>query len=286
MKAVLRTSAMLSSIALITIPNAYAGGFTSGKGIYDFAAEYQGSFAKNLDTGESYSIYAQDIEINNEFGITEDQSIGIDIFLTKEIATADQDYLLDTDPGAAVKSNWDQSFQTRHRMNFNVNESVNLGLQNAVGFFDDGFGVYNMRYELRGMVRHDAKEGFYKYSRAELSYRRNFQYNLPDTFRLDLRAKFRLHEKVDLFMRLNTYFRYASQSFINANETSSNDKGLNNYGFSTLKVSDSEFFIGPEFKLKNDQSIYVYYYSKIDGAKNYRNHAKGLAVGYTISVNL
>ncbi len=268
-----KKSVLICGLALATTQTVLGAGFTVGKGKYDFGIEYMGTFHDNK-AGQSNKIYAQDIEINNEFGITENQSIAFDVFITRKDAM-DTEFTNEESPSQ-------YSFQTRYRNNFIISDSVNLGLQNAIGFFENSDGTYTARYELRGMIRHDTKQGLYKHSRAELSFRKKLNTDAPDEFRLDLRTKLRLAPKIDyLLFRLNLYAGFASQGYLNSNPTEATDGRINSYNLSTLKLNKVDFYTGPEFKFGKNNMIYIYYGMQLDASEKKRNHAKSFLIGFT-----
>jgi hypothetical protein len=271
MRTILQNSVSFLGLAILGLANlstsnVFAGGFTSGKGAYDFTIEYMGKQTNKLE-GKKYN---SGVEINNDFGITENQSLGFDVFIDRD-AGSDQT----------------QSFQTRHRMNFKYNDSISFGLQNSLGFFDNNNGTYKMRWALRGMVRHDTKSGFYKHSRLEIEHRRFFSEGSLNAMRFDVRTKFRLTESIDLLIRVNTYLKFASKDYVEAigNDLAS-ESGITQYSLKGLKVADSEIYFGPEFRLSNDSMVYAYAYSQLKSAPANKSKAKGLLVGYSMSLSL
>jgi hypothetical protein len=265
MRDILKSSATVLGFAVLSISKVFAGGFTSGKGVYDFTAEYMGKYTDE-SLGASKKKYNSGIEINNDFGITENQTVAFDIFIDRS-AGGEQS----------------QSFQTRHRMNFKYSDSVNFGLQNSLGFFDNTNGTYSMRWALRGMVRHDTKSGFYKHSRLEIEHRRWFNGALNGV-RIDLRTKFRVADGVDFFIRLNTYLALASKDYFESKDV--DFEGVTQYSLKGLKINNSEIYAGPEFKLKNNDMVYIHAYSQLHSAPKKRSHGKGFLIGYSKSFNL
>jgi hypothetical protein len=268
---VFKSALSLISLTSLICANSFAGGFTSGKGAYDFAIEYMGTFG---DKKVGKQKYDYGIEINNDFGITENQTIAIDIFLDKD-----------------NRKNMTQGFETRHRMNFKVNDSINLGLQNGLRFIDKNDGTYALRWNLRGMIRHDAKTGFYKHSRLEIEHRRRFD-DTMNRLRFDLRTKFRLAEGIDFTIRVNTYLTLAKNyniekaSIEENNENYAKEAGITSYDLKNIRINNSEVYFGPEFSIGGGQSVYVYGYSQIYAPKLNKAEKKGIAVGYSKSFEL
>lgn len=272
-------------ISSILYNKVMAGGFTSGKGKYDFTIEYEGAF-KNNSKGTRNGVFTQDIEINNEFGITENQSIAVDFFFATEYQYSDPSNGIKRDAGI-----WYESAAVRHRATLAKIGNFGFGVQNTLLFDDKGDGNYKARWALRLMARHDNPTGFYKHFRVEVENRRWFNATTSDEVRLDLRARFRIVESVDLYVRYLSFFKFASISYLNTLRDGSNQsQDTNAYFFKgngDVKVAKSEIYVGPEWKLVNDQMVYVYGTMRLDGrgASN-RNRRQGLLFGYSKGFDL
>lgn len=258
---------------------ANAGGFTSGKGKYDFTSEYEITYRDN-SAGKSNGVLDQDIEINNEFGITQNQSIAFDFFYNSS-------YIYSDTPNGILRKDehFKESFQVRYRATVARVGDFGFGFQTGLYFTDKQDGAYKMRWSLRGMFRHDNAQGFYKTARLELEYRRWFVAEKADQVRIDARLKFRMTEGIDFFIRSLTFFNFASASYLNENPK----PDVNPYFFNgqDIKVSHSDLYFGPEFKLVNDQMVYAYGTFRIDGAgQARRNHRHGLLFGYSVGIDL
>jgi len=265
----------------IVYNTAIAGGFTSGKNKYDFTAEYEISFADN-SAGTRNGIFMQDIEIDNEFGITENQSIGVDFFYNTLYTYSDVANGIKRDSGK-----WTESFQVRHRATIAKVGNFGFGIQNTLYVADRGeSNTYSARWALRLMARHDNPTGFYKHSRIEIENRRWFEANRADQIRLDLRAKFRLAESIDFFVRYLGFMNFASISYLRENPSESTN-GYFFRGNGDVKVANSDLYFGPEFKLIHDQLVYVYGTFRIDGTgEARRSHRQGLLFGYSKGFDL
>ena len=278
MKNTLKKACLISSALIFSSASAFAGGFTSGKNVFDFNVDYEGKFFDN-SAGSKNKRYNNGIEVDAELGLTEDASLGFEAYFDKTHKRGD-----DANGIASDKGNWEKGLLTYHRMNFNVNESINLGTQFGVAFIGNGDGTYSANGRVRGMIRHDTKSGFYKHSRFEIEYRRAFDENAPDRVRFDFRTKFRLASGVDLYIRLMPNLELASQQFVNNNpeKTSVSSRNLKR-----VKIAYTDLNIGPDFKVGKDAGIHAYYTMRLEGANEAkRNHSKGILVGYSKSFNL
>jgi hypothetical protein len=246
-----------SGLSMLNFSNSFAGSFATAKGKYDFAAEYAGEF----QDGEKNNSYYQSLEINNDFGITNSQSIGLDFFLNQINAGTNNDI--------------DGQLQVKHKINFEASKSVNLGIMNALYYNGS-----NLRWELRGMLRHDS-DGFYNHFRTELSFRKYFNKDTHDTIRLDLRTKFKLSDSIKWLVKVQFYFLFDNQNYIDNNPSIR----VNKY-FKGFKVDQTVLYTGPEFSFGNGHSAYVYYQMQLDASYGSRNHSKGFAIGYSKSFDL
>ena len=260
---------------------AIAGGFTSGKNKYDFTAEYEPSFFNN-SAGTRNGIFAQDIEIDNEFGITENQSIGIDLFYNTEYQYSDVANNISRDSGK-----WAESFQVRHRATIAKIGNFGFGIQNSLYVADRGeSNNYSTRWALRLMARHDNPTGFYKHFRIEIENRRWFQATKADQVRIDLRTRFRIVDGIDFYVRYLSFMNFASAIYLRENPSETTN-GYFFKGNGDVKISHSDLYFGPEFKLVNDQSVYVYGTFRVDGTgEARRNRRQGLVFGYTKGFDL
>lgn len=278
MRNTLKKACLISSALILSGASAFAGGFTSGKNVFDFNVDYEGTFSDNI-LGKKNKIYNNGLEVDAELGLTEDASIGFEAYFEKTHERGDSENNIASDKG-----NWGKDLVTYHRMNFNVNESINLGTQFGVAFLGNGDGTYSANGRVRGMIRHDTKSGFYKHSRLEIEYRRAFDENAPDRVRFDFRTKFRLASGVDLYIRLMPNIELASQQFVNKQSSNTSVSPRN---LKRVKIAYTDLNIGPEFNIGKDAGIHAYYTMRIDGAnEEKRTHSKGILVGYSKSFNL
>lgn len=299
MVAVLKKSLLLSSILLASGASAMAG-YTGGKNTYDLYIEYNPVFSDNK-SGKRFGVLDQLVENGHEFGITENQSLMATFYLDKQVILRDKDLYQNSSLGKA--------FDIGHKINLHTSvlangNTIDYGLSNVlfVGSKDFNTGIpfdesdptagniklnaYRLRYEIKGMMKYNTKSGFFKRAEARLFYRREFSNQFADSMRLDLRAKFRLADKVDLFTRTNFNANFASISSIKANPAE--NVGVNAYylnGTGGLKVANIDFFIGPEFAISSDSGIYVYLQKRL---YQYATSASdtGLILGYSKSFNL
>jgi hypothetical protein len=278
MKNTLKKACLISSALIFSGASAFAGGFTSGKNVFDFNVDYEGKFSDN-SAGSKNKLYNNSIEVDAELGLTEDASLGFEAYFDKTHERGD-----DANNIASDKGNWGKGLLTYHRMNFNVNESINLGTQFGLAFLGNGDGTYSANGRARGMIRHDTKSGFYKHSRFEIEYRRAFDENAPDRVRFDFRTKFRLASGVDLYIRLMPNLELASHNFINNNPSKTS---VSSRDLKRVKIAYTDLNIGPDFKVGKDAGIHAYYTMRLEGANEAkRTHAKGILVGYSKSFNL
>lgn len=275
-KTIGRTIWLSSLVACSVITNSFADGFTVGKNKYEFTAEYEGVATEINTKGVITESRGNSIELNNEFGITKDTSLILDLFYGRSKVFADS-----TDNNNKLSDNY--GFQMRHLMNFRYNDDINFGLQTAVKFSDDKDGTYADRYEIKGMVRHDKKSGFYSHSRLEIAYRQRFKEEDTNALIFDIRTKFRLTDKVQFLVRVMPSFTFTNKNYRNAQDDDykkSVNANLFN-GSGSIKLAQTKLFVGPEFSLPKNQTVYVYIYSQIQAAPKYKDSGKGIVVGYT-----
>ena len=299
MVAVLKKSLLLSTLLLAGGASAMAG-YTAGKNTYNVSIEYNPVLGDN-DSGKRFGVLDQAFENAHEFGITENQSLMATFLLDKQIILKNKDLYQNGSLGKA--------FDIGHKINLHTSvlangNKIDYGLSNIlfVGSKDFNTGIpfdesdptagnvklnaYRLRYQIQGMMKYDTKSGFFKRAEARLFYRREFSNQFADAMRLDLRAKFRLSDKVDLFTRTNFNANFASISSIKANPKQ--NIGVNAYylnGTGGLKVANIDFFIGPEVAISSDSGVYVYLQKRLYQYAASTNDL-GLVLGYSKSFNL
>ncbi len=255
--------------------SAKAGSFVNGQGVYDFTVELNGVL-KDDGNGRSNKLFGYEIEVNNEFGITENQLIAIDFILGKN-ENLDQS-------GRDFKTPLEKLAKIRHRINFEASKSINFGLENGLAF-TEGDTSYDPSWEIKGMMGHDAR-GFYQYSRAEITYTRQFKGDSANSLLLDLRAKFRITNAINFLLRTNASMLFASQNYIDNNSQAVSNGRINSHSLKTFKVAEWKAYAGPEFTMPNGDALYVYYTMQLDASEAKRNHFKGLILGYSKSIDL
>lgn len=261
----------------------FAASFTPGKDKYYFSVEYTPSFKDNVQGGRSKE-FNQFIEVLNEIGFTKNQSLAFDLFYDRDIALSDVEHNVGYKLKPALIS-----FETSYKINIPITESIDFGIRNSFAMMEGSNGILAERYQLRFMLRHDNKAGFYKHSRLEIGYRRMFTQSSIDKVRIDFRLKLRLREKVDLFIRVLPWLDFARKDFYykqnSAFQSQTNIMPFQS-GFRGLKISQTNIYIGPDFLLSNKQVFSIYAYLRIQAKGSYDRNNKGIMFVYSKTFNL
>lgn len=243
--------------------------FTPGKGFYSFAAQIEGNLGTRPDNDARNKLLNYSLELDNEFGITENSSIEVNFY-------SEKDTFLESNNKPHV--GWVPNLQYAelgNKLNFPLSANWDAAIENLLRFYGSGGpkDTYKPMYQIRGFLKHLSPRSFLQEQRAELFYKRAFN-AIADTLRLRVSFIFNASQNVKFLLQSDNFFS------INKNGTSE----INSYKFKgNAKITDAILYIGPTFLLKNGNAISTVLRYDI-GGKGTQNK-KGILIGYSKDIN-
>lgn len=248
----MRALKLFAMFAAFSLP-VYAN-FTPGKNIYEVALEYEVTEDENSN---KYHVF----ELSNEIGLTDNASIGLNVFYEK-----------------MESETYFKYFEAFHKLNFAVSPSVNFAVRNMLRTYSDEGEKEQLMYELRGMVKHDAQSGIYKRFRVDLAFRKKFKDYEHNVVRIDTHLNLRLSDSVTYVTRVDTYLAVVDKGTLQANPSFAKT-----YGSTGLKLSEMVLYTGPSFDSQYG-SFYMFLRADIDGKSSTKK--KGVLIGYSKAIEL
>lgn len=259
--------ALLLIILLPSFASAFAG-FTTDKGKYDFNPEYEFEYSQNRVKNNIFFI-------GNEFGITENTSVGFNASFEKENKFFTNSSFL--------KNGSDYThYEFFTTSNLIESEKFELGVRNLMRFFGEGETGKSMFYEVRVMTNFLSSENLFGGFGLDVAVRRNFSGDNPDELRIEPSFTLNFTEKLSYFTMLETAIAFASEDYLKSNLGASDV--INSYSHPDFKFAKVVLYTGPSYSFNDSNTAYLRLRFNIAGEQE--KHTRGFVIGHSYSVNL